>query len=218
MYISWALFVEGQSDADYFSVLLPRVIEDIVLATDGPAALIPELPAGVFGIRDRNFGSACHAICDAKESFHLLFVHSDTGGRALEEQIDMRTKALCQLLADRCDIPDESCVCVTPRHETEAWGLADQDAIRSAFGLNANFAFDELTDNPADVEGISDPKLTTKTIAKRLAFGRRNLNRYFPYAAIAQRQDLSTLRRLPSFADFEARLRKALRHLGYPNA
>lgn len=218
MYISWALFVEGQSDAEYFSVLLPRVIEDIVLTTDGPAAVIPELPVGVFGIRNRNFELASQAICKAKESFHLLFVHSDTGGRALEDQIASRTTALCQMLNDLCNIRNESCICITPRHETEAWGLADQDAIRSVFGLRANFDFDELSDNPAAVEQISDPKLTAKKILERLTFGRRNSNRHFPYAAIAQRQDISTLRLLPSFTDFESRVRRALRHLGYPHA
>lgn len=218
MYISWAIFVEGQNDVDYFGVLLPRVIESIVMTTTGPVAVIPESPSAVFGIRNRDFESACSSICEAKESFHLLFVHSDTGGRALEAQIALRTTALCQMLEARCNIPNESCICVTPRHETEAWGLADQNAIRLAFGLRDNFAFSELPDNPADVELIVDPKLTSSQITDRLSFGRRNSNRHFPYASIAQHQDLSTLRRLPSFMDFEIRLRRSLTHLGYPNA
>ena len=131
-YVSWAVFFEGASDHAYFNSLIPRVMQDIVLRLGTRNSTIPEAPAADF--RRRAYQEVAEKACAERDSFHILFVHSDTGGRALAAQLEERSDRFCQIMNDHCRWPTRRCVTITPRHETEAWVLADPEAVTGALG------------------------------------------------------------------------------------
>lgn len=214
-YVSWATFHEGPSDAFYLDVLLPRLMEDIVRREGIRHSDIPLAPAVKLGERNREVSSVAAEACEAKDAFEILFVHADTGGRALAEGLASRADAYCQEIYSLCSFPPSRCITVTPRHETEAWILADPQAVKDALGFTGDHRRIGLPDNAHEAERISDPKAALRgaleTIAGRRRRGHR-VEQIFP--AIAQRQNFDALRRSTSFAAFEAKLKVSLSDLG----
>lgn len=213
-YIAWTMFAEGSSDREYFEVLIPRILQYKVVRAEGPNAEIAETPVPVFRRSDRDLRAAAREACKAKDAFHVLFVHGDTGGREQEGQVDGRTLALCRRMGECCEFDCRRCVVVTPRPETEAWCLADQEALRNALGVSEGFEFIELPAQADQLEKLENPKQTTMEIMSRIMGRKSRKRRKFPYAVIAQVQDIETLNRLPAMREFEDRLDVALATLG----
>jgi hypothetical protein len=214
-YLSWAAFYEGPSDALYLDVLLPRLIRELI-ATDGLVlADIPDSPAVRLGEKGRDVVSIAGEACKSRDAFNLVFIHADTGGRGLERDLHHRSDAYCVAMSNLCGLPRDHCVSLTPKHETEAWLLADREAVAAALGVRGRINALGLPVDAAAAERIEDPKaVLANTIA--LVAGRRRGQRVdtlFP--AIAQRQDFARLRRSQSFKAFEERLRSSLRVLGF---
>lgn len=215
-YVSWALVVEGTTDSEYLSVILPRLIDYLLRNAEGPNATIPETAVEVFGIPKSNLQRIAANVCKGIDAFHILFVHGDTGGRALANQIDNRTCALCTYANEICNFPAERCIVLAPNREIEAWTLADSAAIRSVFGLRPGTPLHGVPNLPAQVENLPDPKAVSVEFLASLVKGQRRRPPRWPYASIAQEQSLEVLLQVPSFASFIEPLRVALRGLGYP--
>jgi hypothetical protein len=154
----------------------------------------------------------------AKEAmaFHdLLLLHADGKGdpdRAFRE----RVHPVFERLRGETDLVGKGFVGVVPVHETEAWLLADGDALRVVFGTRRTAKDLGLPTAPAEVESLPDPKNALREAQRRALGGRgrprRNLD--LPYQLIAATVDLAALRRLSAFRRFEADLREALAALG----
>ena len=214
--LSWALYAEGETDRDYLGTLLPRIIEDVAFASErGSEAMVPEQPAAIFGRRERAFDRAAQEICAAREAFVLLFVHGDTGGRGQQTTLDRRTAGLCRMAHDTCGLSPERCIVVAPRQATEAWCLADPNALRSALQLRPDHEFPELSMAPRGVEQMTDPKATAQSIILSLLRGRRRRPPRFPYTMVAQQQRLDVLRALTAVEDLYQSVRRALVTIGY---
>lgn len=211
-YIGWAVLYEGASDAAYFDVLLHRVMEDIVFR----GSKFPSIPtAPNIRLRRGSADSFAAEACAAQEAFHLVFVHADTGGRAQEANLGDRTTAYQEALARCCDWPAERCVIVTPRHETEAWVLADPEAICGALGFRGDPQAIGLPATAAEAERLIDPKAAIEQAISEVRRGRRDSGDASQiFAAVAQRQALERLRGSDSFRQFEARLQVGLDHIG----
>jgi hypothetical protein len=214
MYISYAVLLEGASDRLYFNVLLPRVMADLVARTGRVPAEIPELPSLSFGSTGRDVETVANEACDGRDAFDLLFIHSDEGGRSLRRSLNARTRAYCSRVHEICEFPPSRCVVAAPRRETEAWVLADREAVMSALGFRARPDALGLPANALAAEGLPDPKGTLVRAITR-ARGRRHdrpASTLFP--AIAQRQSLDALRHSASYRRFEDNLRRAMIDLG----
>lgn len=211
-YIGWAVLYEGASDAAYFDVLIHRVMEDIVFrGTKFPS--IPTAPS--IRLRRGSADSFATEACAAQEAFHLVFVHADTGGRAQEANLGARTTAYQDALTQCCDWPAERCVIVTPRHETEAWVLADPEAVCGALGYRGAPEAIGLPATAAEAERLVDPKVAIEQAIGAVRRGRRGSGDASQiFAAVAQRQALDRLRGSDSFRQFEAKLQEGLEHLG----
>lgn len=79
-YVSWAVLYEGAADRSYFDVLIPRVMEEIVLRRGIRLSTIPSNPAVLLS-RDTVEKVAKEA-CEAKDAFHLCFIHADRRQRS----------------------------------------------------------------------------------------------------------------------------------------
>lgn len=213
-YVSWATFHEGASDGFYFEVLLPRIIQEIITRDGTRNSEVPNVPALKLGLRGRDVEGVAQEICDAKDALHIVFVHADTGGRNLEKGLDERSIQYCRACHALCAFPVERCVIITPRHETEAWVLADGQAIASAFGYTGRIEDVGLPTSAIEAERLGDPKATLNAAIQIMTGRRRKGSIEQTFSAIAQRQSIEALRRSNSFREFEVNLRAALTSLG----
>lgn len=213
MYLSWSAFYEGRTDALYFNVLIPRLLEDLLLKGGVRPCDVGTAPAVEFGLTSRAFEEAAREICERKEEFHILFVHSDLGGRGLEATVEERREALVNTAAEMCGFDSRCAVMLSPKKELEAWALADEGAVKSALGVTT-IPGAVFPSSPQQVERLDDPKRTLEGIIQ-LVLKRGNKKSPQLLVRIAQDQNLDVLRRAPSFAAFEDSLVLALQNSGF---
>jgi hypothetical protein len=211
MYLSWAAFYEGPSDAAYFNVLIPKLLEDILLRSGRRPYDIALAPAVEFGISRRSNLEASQDVCDRKNEFHIIFVQADAGGRGQQAKIATRREAIIDAAVERCEFDREIAVYLSPVKELEAWALCDMDALLVAFGVT-RLPQDLAPASPREVERLADPKATLDAIS--IEAGQRRRSASSNLVRIAQEQSLSRLRMVPAFQDLEGQVCRALRHIG----
>ena len=213
MYLAYALFCEGPSDFAYFEVLIPRLIDSIVSDLGIRSVDRPDTPTIRLGQPNRAVEAVAMEACRAKDAIHLAFIHADTGGRNQEGAVDARSAAYCRKMHEICEFPQPRCVLIRPRHEMEAWALADPNAVLEALGHRGPAAGLGLPGNPREAERYQNPKSCLDSALRQVTDNpRRQARALLP--AIAQRQSIAALRQSPSFCDFESRLKTALQDLG----
>lgn len=213
-YLSWAAMHEGPTDRAYVDVLIPNLLEDIVMRRGTRNVTVPANPAVVLGNHGRAVDNVASEICSESEAFYLVFIHADTGGRGLQAGLAGRSEAYVQAAFDLCNFPMERCIIIAPKHETEAWMLADCDSVASALGYRGNVNDLGLPSNAAAAEKLVDPKAVLNQAIQQVRGRRARPNVHQFIAAIAQRQDLDRLRESESFRSFEAGLTNALTTMG----
>ncbi len=219
-YLGLALFAEGPTDHQFLRPLLERFTEDLCLTR---ARGLVELPSMIElhsprRVKDSDRATRIReAARDAWGSFHILFIHSDGGGDptlAEENCIDPARRAI------REDVGlgegSTRTVAVVPVRETEAWMLADGDAIREAFGTTLTNARLGLPSQARAVETILDPKVELERILLAV-LGRVSRRSRLPnyLATIGQSVRFEKLREVPSFKSFEEQFTAALTDLAY---
>lgn len=214
MYLAWALFCEGITDRSYLEVLIPRVLEDLLLRQGNRPVDIARQSAVPIGQRNRRVDAVAAEVCAAQEAFHLLFIHADTGARALHQNLDNRGLAYCQRVGNLCDWPPSRCIVIAPRHETEAWTLADADAVANVLGYNGDPGAVGLPGNAQAAERLQDPKARLNEVIARVRGRRRRDAAADLFPAIAERQLFVRLRRAKSFMGFEQNVVAGLTSLG----
>lgn len=214
IYLSWAAMYEGSTDRAYFNVLIPLLMEDLVRRRGICEANVPQAGAVEFGRSGRLVNEVAADICNDRDAFHLMFIHADTGGRALQAGMAHRSEDYRTAAFELCGFHLERCIFIAPRHETEAWMLADRDAVGAALGYRGDLAELGLPESAQEAERLVDPKATLKLAIGSVRGRRSSPNAQQLIPAIAQRQDLSKLRQAVSFQQFEEALEGALRSLG----
>ncbi len=209
--VSWATLYEGATDAAYFDVLIPRMMEDVIVARRLGRATIPLAPA--FTFRRTTVQKVAKEACAAREAFQLLFIHADSGGRNLAAGIAARSEAYCEAMVKHCNWPPVRCIIVSPRHEMEAWALADPEAVTAALGWRGRPESIGLPATGTAAERLPDPKSVLDAAISQVRGRRRRVDAGQLFSAIAQRQSVARLRQAPSFAQFEHRLAAALADL-----
>lgn len=213
MYLPYALFCEGSSDFDYLEVLIPRLIDDLVSNRGRRMVDVPTVPTFRLRQSGRSVQAVAEEACDKKEAFLLVFIHADTAGTGRTRTLDSRSAAYCRTMREICCFDPHRCILVRPRHEMEAWALADPEAMRDALGYRGRLGELGLPMNAREAERLPNPKKTLRAALGRLR-GRRRRDETTVLPAIAQRQSIDALRRARSFAEFEKGLTTALGHVG----
>jgi hypothetical protein len=144
----------------------------------------------------------------------LLFIHTDGGTDFSTADRERVVPAIIKLKGSIA-APSFGCVGVVPVRETEAWALADFDALREELGTRLSAEELQLPVRPADVERLLDPKQTLRNahaLASPSRRGRRTRFEAIP-AGLGDRVNHHCLRQVPAFARFEAELEATLRSL-----
>lgn len=213
-YVAWALFCEGGSDRAYLEALLPLVMEEVLRREGRRPATIPVAPAVRLDGKGREIGAVAGEICLNRDCFHLAFIHADTGGRGVAQSLERRGAAYCREAAALCGFKCEHCIVVAPRHELEAWALADPQAVAAALGYRGDLIGMGAPTDAVAAEKLSDPKAVLNQVAQSVRGRRRNSDYAGLLTKVAQTQSLDALRRSASFQEFEAALRGGLADLG----
>ncbi len=211
-YVSWAAMYEGTSDAAYFGVLFPRLMDELLLVHGIRASTIPVSPALL--LKRADVMSVAQEACESADAFHLLFIHADTGGRGLQENVAQRSIAYCEAMHALCGVDPRRCITVAPKHETEAWLLCDPSAVMGALGFRGAPGDIGLPGSAREAEGLLDPKAALRNAITSARGRRRDEPVGTLYPAIAQRQNFVMLRKSMSFKAFEDRVIEGLKSLG----
>ena len=190
-YLSLALLTEGASDQWFLVPLVDRLIAELALEApigfDYSGVVVGEC----FTVAHRDL--VVSEVADLLCYFDIVMVHHDHNERGKVDAVRER-------------FPDDAhrIVALVPVRETEAWMLADPEALREAAP-----ARDTAWELPYDVEKVADPK----AVLKAALGGRRDAERDF--GRLGQTVALDALSKVPAYRRWTAELRRAMEGLRF---
>jgi hypothetical protein len=194
---------EGPTDERFLTPVIRRLMHrQLEGETSATVQILPIIPA------DRAVGTLRTVLSQRRQEFDLLILHTDGRGdpdRARRERVAPVRDALALLPV----VPPVAAA--IPVHETEAWALADGDALREAFGTTASDQDLGLA-AVGEIERLAEPKEHLQQILVQVR-GRRRPVSPVPLERIAELVALDRLHRLAAFRAFETDLAEALRAL-----
>jgi hypothetical protein len=155
----------------------------------------------------------------AREAFgawHILFVHTDAGGDADTAHLQRVEPARARVSAELGENGTRT-VAVVPVRETEAWAIADGEALRATFGTLKSDADLGVPLRPRGVEAVADPKHALRD-ALVAAMGQRGARRERVAGMlelIGERVRLDILANIPAFSGVRTELFDVLKALHY---
>lgn len=214
-FLSLALYAEGPADYHFLRPLLLRLCEELCQEANQPV----EFPESVLALdhpqhlrdapRDERIAAAAR---EARGAWRILFVHADADGDAQRARAERAQPGIDRL---HQEFGGEGIgVAVVPVRETEAWAIADGDALRLASGSNASDKDMGLPPAHA-VEATPDPKaVLDKAWRVAAAARKRQRSNVAPMLSyLGETITLARLRTLSAFQALEQDLRDALRGL-----
>ncbi|MBN2124521.1 MAG: DUF4276 family protein [Deltaproteobacteria bacterium] len=220
-YIGLALFAEGPTDHRFLRPLLRRACEYLCLRYAVRSVEIGDVAEIHTPKEYRNAERETRIFEAARRSmgsWHLLFIHTDGAGdpqRAKEERVCPASDRIKNELQNNT----RQTVGVVPIRETEAWCLADGDALRLAFGTTLSNRELGLPEKAGEVETILDPKNKLDEVYQKARQRRSGLRRRVSGAnfldLIGEYVSVDVLEGVPAFRAFEKNLYDALVGFGY---
>ena len=214
-YLGLALYAEGSTDYHFLCPLLLRLCESVCAQADQPVEIGGVLPlddshAMRTAPRSERIAQAAQ---DAAGAWNLLFVHADADGdadRALRERVAPGLGRVRDAAR-----PHAEGVAVVPVQQTEAWVLADGDALRAVFGSTLTDSALGLPAQLAAIERLAEPKLALEAafLATRPTGRRARAGATPLFNALGEQVALDRLRALPSFRALELGIQAALQRL-----
>jgi Domain of unknown function (DUF4276) len=213
-YRALALFAEGNSDHPFLRRIIYRSVEDLGAQLSQQRLEVQErFVDGDKYSHERRAERVLEAFGKRIEqgAINLLFIHADGDSNPEVARTERVVPAL-NLIRQRYPVTNIGLVPVIPVRETEAWALADSDALKAEMGWHGELR--RLTDVQLDdPEALRDPKDALKSIrlgAAGTAHRRHRRQREPIPVGLGDRIDLNRLRRLQAFRRFESELRAAL--------
>ncbi|WP_433531847.1 DUF4276 family protein [Micromonospora sp. CA-263727] len=197
---------EGNSDDQFLPRLLGRTLTQLCLTEFEDAVDV----ADVQPLRGRSgppsVADVVQLVDENRAAFSLVFFHRDQGSGA-----DRVAREWIQPLRERWGDRAEQLVTLVPVRETEAWLLADGDALRSALGVpHWNDRSMGLPAQPASVERLPDPKRVLNDLMQRVSRSRRD-----HFVQLGELVSLDRLSEVPAFRRWWEETCDALVSLGY---
>ena len=214
-YLGLALYAEGPTDYYFLRPLLQRLCEDLCAREATDQVDVSEVKDLNHPVEVRDEPREQRILAAAKRAegaWRILFVHADGANdpaRARGEQVAPSLELLRDTFRDK-----GVGVAVVPIRETEAWAIADGEAIRSAFGTRLS---DDQLGLPARraVEAVTDPKaILLAAFHATNPTGRRRKQGTSPYLnTLGEAVSLDQLSELTAFNRLVVELRAALQEL-----
>ncbi|GAA2545642.1 hypothetical protein GCM10010435_13330 [Winogradskya consettensis] len=203
-YLTTALISEGTTDDRLLPPLLGRMLQEICADYQDSVEV-----ADVRPVREKKGPRSLEEVLDLVDrnrgSFLVVFFHHDRGARPGRTETEW-----LEPLRAAWGSRSEQLVTVVPVRETEAWLLADGDALRRAFGVQWPDSQLGVPAQPKDVEGLIDPKQVLDRSIGRLS--RSTADHYSQLGAMVS---LERLCQVPAFAQLWRETQQALEKLGF---
>jgi hypothetical protein len=191
-----ALLADGTSDR----ALIPLISRSLQL-------LAPQAFFADIAVPERRSGALRERVIECLDQYpsDLLFIHRDAESQEPELRVAEIEQATAHLSIRS--------VAVIPVKMTESWLISDVDSIRRAVG-NPNGT--EQLDLPAlnRVERVDAKRVLDTALANAAFKSARRRHKFRPesfrFRVAEELPDIEFLRQLPSFVDFEQRLKAAL--------
>ncbi|MEW1721841.1 DUF4276 family protein [Streptomyces sp. NPDC093109] len=190
-YFSLALLTEGASDQWFLGPLIDRQIADLAQRPTVGFDYSGIVTGECFTVAPR--AAVVREVSELLQYFDVVMIHHDHNERAKVDAIREH------FASDAFRI-----VGLVPVRETEAWMLADTDALREASPSS-----DSAWEVPHDVEKIADPK----AVLKAALGGRREVERSFD--RLGRTIALEKLLKLPAYRRWLDELRTAMQELRF---
>jgi Domain of unknown function (DUF4276) len=214
-WLGTAMYAEGPTDVRFLQPLLQRACTQMCLTECNEPVEVSDvldlqpLPSTHGHVRAQRIAAAAR---QARDAWSILFIHADADSdseRAIRERIEP-ARALLQ-----AEWGAQS-VAVVPVRMTEAWMLADLQALKRAFGTTMDEHEMGLAGAVAHgPDSLSDPKATLNA-AFRASCGKRRLSPVGAYfGLLGETASIEQLRKLAAFRRMEGELRLALQTLGF---
>lgn len=204
-YLASGLVAEGATDDRFLRPLLTRALEELCSREFDEQVDVSEVQV----LRGRGGPPAVAEIVrladEQRDSFLLLFVHRDQGanpGRVRSEWIEPLRAAW----GDRA----QRLVMAVPVRETEAWMLADGDALRAVMRVRWPNNQLGVPAAPRRVEELSDPKQVLDRLGERIS---RSFHAY--YERLGEEVSIDALSEVPAFRQWWNDTRSALTGAGF---
>lgn len=213
------LFAEGKTDYRFLSGIAEKALTAAAFECPGQIDLeILPIQSDKAGLSFPQQVTEAARVGRDRFAIHALMVHTDAdhtdARRTYEQKILPAEEAL-----QKCE---EEGICrilipIVPVQAVEAWMLADLDLLRSEIGAtlgNEKLGLHRLP------ESIAQPKEVIKE-ALRIQHSTANRRRGKPltvaelYLPLGQALEITKLERLPSFRDFQQKIRHAFREMGH---
>lgn len=206
--LSCVLVREGPSDDWFLPIVLHRALQDMCrdrFPSCGEIQEIRSLPkAG-----NQHPDSVLAALAEEIGTFDVVLYHHDGAPRSKSDQV---IKRMCEAWSSAGF--REPLVSVVPVRETEAWLLADVEAIRKTLRVHK---LPELGFDPDRVHSVLDPKKEFEAIVRQVA-GRKATSEHGirDYVTrIGATVQIDVLRKVPAFEQWWDEMIDALEGLGY---
>jgi len=219
-YLGLALFAEGLTDHRFLGSVLNRLCTELCHSHGrtpvdiGEVLELHTLPGFEEQSRAERISAAARR---AATAWHILFIHADADADAKAAR-EERIKPAMNRLTATGEFSSDRIVAVIPVKMTEAWMLADPDALRKALHLAENLDL-ELPARTRELERLTDPKTQLQQITRLSSTRKRQRRRRDPLKSLPRQLgdsiSLDCLRRLPAFQTMERELRQSLTQLGY---
>lgn len=214
-YLGLALWAEGKSDYSFLSPLLLRLCESLCTGATQPVDIgdVIGLDHAKTSKTSTRAARISEAAKSATGSWNILFVHADADGDPVAA---LHERALPGIDgAKAAGLKRAEGVAVIPVRETEAWALADGEALRSVFGTTLGDTELGLNARGAGLERLADPKKVLDDCFAAAHGGRRRsqLSVSNSLNALGEQVTLHRLMELPSFAGLHRDLGAALQRL-----
>lgn len=206
------LIREGPSDEWFLAPLLQRALDCLVCEKfDGVVEILPIRSLRADHQRPEDVLAAAER---ANGVFDVLLYHHDGAPTRHSADVVGRMRTAWQVRNG-----PEPLVPVVPVRETEAWVLADREALAGTLSIRTATVEKAVPAKAADVEALIDPKQILRSLV-RPAVGMRARRRHHElyegfFDRLATRVSIERLREFPSFAAWWDEMTQALEGLGY---
>lgn len=214
-----ALNAEGATDERFLPILVQRTAEQI-LAQRGRTSvdiLEPILLRPIIDHPSMNRAECIREAARRSAGYHALIVHADADHPTPERALQERYRPGLELVQEARHAHEPVCdylLPIVPVQMTEAWLLADPDALRTAIGSAADAHVLGLPSRAGDVESDPNPKRTLNQAVQRALADRprrrRRMDLRTLYEPMARQVNLCRLAGVPAYRQFASELTQAL--------
>jgi len=217
MNLGLALYSEGSTDQRFLQIVIRRTARHVLEQHGRRSVNVPRVePIKINKIGLRQDECILQAAYEAAR-YHILIVHADadhpTRDKALSERYQPGYERVQQIDVKIC----KNLFPVIPVYMTEAWMLADLEALRDVIETDMRPQELRLPRKAKQVELDTDPKQTLKEVLQKAYAHKsrrhRRIDLDFLYEPLALRINLGRLSEVPAYQQFKADLIFALKKL-----